>query len=381
MGTRFNIARAGAAVAVAAVAASVAALPAAADTAKGRLTEGGDSGFTTQLTNGEKVLPRLLNLQLQDGSQLRVYCIEITVDASDEVDMVESGWDAYPKPDAPFTANRDKINWILHHGFPGKSVQELNGLQLQFNDGLTQNEAITATQAAIWHYSDGVDINRESPVVPAPNDPDYDGESTDADVLALYDYLTGKANTGIDEQVIGALKIDPAEQSGTIGAKVGPFKVTTNGTVTGVKAELPDGVSLVTADGKAADKAGITNETELFLDVPAGTAPGAGTFEITADSPAVETGRLFVGEGYESNPVQSLIVASSETKPLTASAKAAWDVAPVTPPTTTTPAPQASPSPELADTGASILVPALLGLGLVGAGAGAIIYQRKRKSA
>ncbi|PWW62185.1 thioester domain-containing protein [Actinokineospora spheciospongiae] len=390
MGKRFTLARAGAVMAVAAVTASVAALPAAADTARGRLQDGNAPGLIVNLKNNKDAqgIPLLRDFELADGSTLRVYCVEITVDASKDVDMVESGWDKYPVADSPFHKNRDKINWVLHHGFPGTSLESLGKLPLNFNDGLAQNEAVSATQTAIWHFSDGVDLDRDQPI--DVNDDEYDPGSA-KDVLALYDYLVGDKNTGIAEQVIGDLKISPDTQEGSIGGQVGPFKVTTNGTVTGFKADLPEGVELTTAEGKVADKAVVGNDTELFFKVPAGATPGSGSFELTADSPAVETGRLFVGEGYDKNPVQSLIVASSETKPLTATAKATWGVPPVstTPVTTTvaagapsaTPVPQGSPGADLADTGASILVPALIGLGLVGAGAGALIHQRRRKAA
>ena len=384
MGKRFTIGRAGAVVAIAAITASVAAMPAAADTARGKLTEGGDSGFVVNLTNKEKVEPRLLNLTLNDDSLLRVYCIEVSVDASFDANMVENGWDKYPVQGSPFNKNRDKINWVLHHGFPGASLEELGKLPLNFDGGLAQNEAITATQTAIWHFSDGVDIDQNDPI--SKDDPEYDAGSA-KDVLALYGYLTGEKNTGISEQVIGDLKITPDTATGAIGGKVGPFKVTTNGTVTDIEGDLPEGVTLVTGDGKSLEDESteVTNGTELYYQVAEGTAPGNASFKLTAESPAVETGRLFVSETYAQDPAQSVIVASSETKPLTASAKGSWDVAPVATTTpaapTTTPIPQGSPGADLADTGASILVPALIGLGLVGAGAGALVYQRRRKTA
>ena len=64
------------------------------------------------------------------------------------------------------------------------------------------------------------------------------------------------------------------------------------------------------ADGNEVAAAAIKNGTELFLDVPAGTDDGDGKFELTA-SATVDTGRLFVGENYDENPTQSLIVAEA----------------------------------------------------------------------
>ncbi|WP_424183812.1 Cys-Gln thioester bond-forming surface protein [Actinokineospora sp. G85] len=392
MGKRLNFARMGAALAVAAVAASVAALPAMADTATGRLKERGGKegnfvgteGYEINLAGWDKpILTKSMDLFLDSGEKLSVYCVEIKVNASADTTMVESDWAKYPNAASPFHQNRDKINWALHHGYPAKSLEELNKLPIKWGSGgLEEVEAVTATQAAVWHYSDGVDINREDLIA-------VDEQAENApDVIALYDYLTGSANTGIDKQLVGDLKITPDNADGAPGSKIGPFKVTTNGVVTGVESDLPEGFEVVTGDGRslAAQDTEVVDGTEFHVQVPAGAEPGSGELSFTAESPAVETGRLFVGQNYAKNPVQSLIVADSETTPLTAKAKVAWSDTPATAPSapgeaTVAPAPQAGNAPELADTGASIAIPVVLGVVLVGAGAGALYYQRRRNNA
>lgn len=335
----------------------------------------------------------LIGFTLSDGTKLGVYCVEIHTDIDEKHDMVERPWDDYPAPDSPFHKNRKYINWVLHHGYPATDLAALTAQFPDANDGIDALEAIAATQAAVWHYSDGVDLNRDDPL-----SGDGSGAEDAEDALALYDYLTGDDNTGIAEQPAPTLSVDPGELSGTTGERIGPFTVTTSGTIEELTANLPDGVKITDADGTELTAGTITDGTELYLDVPEGTADGDGSFELTA-SAAVDTGRLFVGRNYDEHPTQSLIVAKAEKTTLTAGANADWTAAPTTPPTSTAtptttttvppttttteaaPAPQPKNTSGLAETGASVLTPILIGLVLVGGGIGAMIMVRRRKKA
>lgn len=393
-----NLSRAGAALAATALLVGGAALPAAAEAAKGRLTGAKDEGVAINIVGKESSYQAsLLHLKLDGGAMMKVYCVEIHVGATQKRDMVEHPWDSYPNPDSPFHANRGKINWVLHHGFPFKSIAELNALELGFAaDGLEKHEAISATQAAIWHFSDGVDLDESDP---------SDRDDANQDILALYKYLVGKA-TDLAEQPKPVLEINPESVDGTAGKLVGPFTVKTNGKITDITKELPEGVELTDADGKAITADKITDGTELFLKVPADAEAGAGSFGLSTLS-KVDIGRLFVVDGYHDKrknkgPAQSLIVAESDETKAEDSAKGKWAVAPTVPPTTTTtvstppssttvttpPAPTTTTAPpapvpgdNLPDTGANILIPVLVGIGLLGAGAGALIWQRRRKTA
>ncbi|MBB4912549.1 thioester domain-containing protein [Actinophytocola algeriensis] len=345
----------------------------------------GDDWLATIPTN-------LLGFTLSDGTQLGMYCVEVHTDIDEEHDMVERPWADYPSEDSPFNENRAKINWVLHHGYPAKSIEALTAQFPDAHDGIDTLEAIAATQAAVWHYSDGTDLNRDDPLSGDGSD-EQDAE----DALALYDYLTGAENTGIGEQPTPTLSVSPAELSGASGERIGPFTVTTSGTIEELSANLPDGVKLTDVDGTELTTATIADGTELYLDVPAGAADGDGSFELKA-SAAVDTGRLFVGQNYDEHPTQSLIVAKSEKTTLTAGAGAEWTAAPTTPPTSTTttttttttvpptttttdtPAPQPK-NDDLAETGASVFAPILIGLVLVGAGIGAMFVVRRRKRA
>jgi TQXA domain-containing protein len=397
MARRLKLVRAGAAVAGASVALLMTAgIPVGADPVKGSFDpDGGTGGYNVNVgKKHEDMLTSLIGFKLDDGTKLQMYCVQIDTNLDRKHNMVEQAWDSYPNPDSPFNANSAKINWVLHNGFPvvgadalGKTLTD-QGADL--NNGIDQKEAIAATQAAVWHFSDGVDLNKQNPLPKGPED-------AKADVVALYEYLTGDANVGIGDQPTPTLAISPADLSGKTGERIGPFTVSTTGEIDKLTTKLPEGVKITDANGAELTADAIKNGTQLFLDVPAGTAEGAGTFELTATA-GVDTGRLFVGENYAQEPTQSLIVAKAETSEITASASGKW--AETTPPTSETTTPpsstetqpttpttsSAAPAPQpkntsgdLASTGASIFAPVVIGIVLLAAGVGSLLFLRHRR--
>lgn len=393
MASRMKLARAGSAVVGASVALMLAAaLPAGADPVSGNVTGDGELGYEVNLgENHRNLTAKLFAFKLDDGTKLQMYCVEINTDIT-KGDMLEQPWDEYPDADSPFHEGREEINWVLHHGYPAKGAdkltEELTAKGLTFNDGINTQEAITATQAAVWHYSDGVDIDVDDALTGG-------NTAAEADVVALYQYLTGAENVGIGDQPTPALQVSPTELAGEAGTRIGPFTVNTNGEVQGLASDLPEGVKITDLDGVELDASTIKNGTQVYLDVPADAAEGEGGFELTATA-SVDTGRLFVGENYEENPTQSLIVATAESSEIVARGAATWTAGtttttpptettttpPVTETTSDTPVPQPKANEDdLAQTGASIFAPIMIGVVLLGAGIGALFFQRHRKRA
>jgi TQXA domain-containing protein/LPXTG-motif cell wall-anchored protein len=371
MRNRWQLTRVGAALACTAVAVTLGAMPAGAEAVTGKVAGDSVSGFSVNLTGDgfKDPLPTsLIGFQLDDGTQLQVYCVAISTNIDRSVGMVEVPWDQHPE-NTPFHQNSDKINWVLHNGYPVKPLDELATKLTGLHGGLSVKEAITATQAAAWHFSDNADLN----VGNALHGGDADSA---ADVVALYKFLIGSDNVGLGKQPTPTLEISPKTATGEVGKLTGPFTVSTTGMITDLTTTLPAGVTLTDKDGKELAKGDIKNGSQVFVKVPAGTAAGQGGFDLKATA-AVATGRLFVGK--DGAKTQSLIVAKSETTKLSAGATASWKVAAV-PTTTTTPAPQGS-NGALANTGASIAVPGIVGLVLVAAGAGALLFLRRRRSA
>ncbi|WP_034271669.1 thioester domain-containing protein [Haloechinothrix halophila] len=404
MRTRSVLTRAGAVAIGATFALLSTAAPASADDATGTVLgpRHNISGYKVNMDSMTNLNTALFGLKLDGGNTLRMYCVEIKVDLRHGETMVETPWDQYPNPDSPFHDNRGKIQWVLQNGYPSvdtDALEEAIGADT-LTDGLSEKEAITGTQAAVWRFSDDEELQR-------PNATQA-GDDADQDVLALYDYLTSEARD--IEEPTPTLELAPETASGQAGERIGPFTVATTGEVSELTTDLPEGTTLTDADGKELSASDITDGSEIYVDVPASMSANNASFEIKATG-HVNTGRLFVAGNYDERKAQSLIVAQSEDVTLSAGATATWQAAPTTTPpeetTSSTPAPttsssapttsttsaappaptttEAPPAPvsnedDLALTGASIMTPLLVGVGLVIAGVGALMFQRRRKN-
>jgi TQXA domain-containing protein/LPXTG-motif cell wall-anchored protein len=385
MQVRSALVRGGIAVAAAAAAVMAVAPSALADdgAARGRVSEdAGTVGYRINLDGGGDYITKLFGFKLSDGKSLKLYCVQITVGMRTDVDMVERPWNKYPAANSPFEKNSDKINWVLHHGYPGIKLDALEGALdkqgVKAHDGISEREAIAATQAAVWHFSDGVNLNLQKPL--AENNP----AEANADVAALYSYLIGDQNKGLGAQPKPTLNIASPKTEGQAGTKIGPFEVATSGEITSLTTELPEGVKVTDTDGKELKTADVKDGSKLFVDVPAGTKPGNGSFSLKA-SGELDTGRLFVAENYAKKPAQSLIVADSEKTQVAAKATASWTEAGA--PATTTPAPATTPGGaqsgggDLANTGVDAAVPFAVGGLLLGGGALMLLLNRRRSRA
>ncbi|MBB4688408.1 thioester domain-containing protein [Amycolatopsis jiangsuensis] len=385
MHSRSIVARGGLAVVAASAALMVTSPAAGADTgaqaqngaATGTVVQGGKSGYTVNLGGSEPTGTVLFNLKLADGSLLKMYCVQIEVSTKNGDEVVEHSWDDYPDAKSPFRKNNDKVNWVLQHGYPTTGADSLakavTGGGTELHGGLSTVEAITATQAAVWHFSDDKDLDRDNPLAGKASADDA------ADVLAVYDYLTGKDNTGIGEQPKPALTITPAKASGTAGEKIGPFTVSTTGAVTDLSSELPEGVTLVDEDGNEVKTADVKDGTKLYLQVDKDAKPGTAELAIKAAGD-VQTGRLFVSKDYAKHPTQSLIVAESQKTAVEANATGTWTEAGAA---TTTPAPSsqapAGGQAPLANTGVNAALPIGIGAALVIAGGAMLLVVRRRR--
>ncbi|MEU5264180.1 thioester domain-containing protein [Amycolatopsis sp. NPDC021455] len=384
MQVRSALVRGGIAVLAAAAAVMVGTPAALADdgAARGRVVKGGGTeGFSVNLGPGRNYVTELFGMKLSDGKTLKLYCVQIKVGMRTDVDMVERPWNQYPKSEESknFQANSDKINWVLHHGYPGVKLDDLGQVLAQkgakLHGGLSEQEAITATQASVWHFSDNTNLDKTKPLP-------YENADASADVVALYDYLTGADNAGLGKQPKPTLNIAADKTEGAAGTKIGPFNVATTGDITALTSELPDGVKITDADGKELKGTDVKDGSKLFVDVPAGTKPGKGSFSLKVTG-QLDTGRLFVAQNYETQEAQSLIVADSEKTQVTAKAAASWTEAgaPATTPAPTTPGGAPSGGGELANTGVDTAVPFTIGGLLLGGGALMLLLNRRRSRA
>ncbi|RZS44998.1 TQXA domain-containing protein [Herbihabitans rhizosphaerae] len=379
MASRSTLVRAGAAVVGASIITMLTALPASAQTT-GKLDPSGNvDGLRVNLKGGpQNITTKLIGLKSGDA-KLSTYCVELHVTIDPKFpDFNEVGWDAYPQGESPFHKNRAKVNWVLHHSYPAVELDKLSTTTtkagLQFKDGLSKEEAISATQAAVWHFSDQANLDTANPT---PGNADAKD-----DVNKLYGFLTGKDNVGIGDQPTPALKISPESLSGEAGKKVGPFKVSTTADAVELTKQLPEGVKVVDTAGKELAAKDIKNGSEIFFDVPSATAAGEGSFKLDA-SAKLTAGRLFIGKDYQQHPTQSLILAKADNTKLSDEAKVSWKAAAPVP---TSPKPSVPVKIPAGDAQAAPAesgggnAPLLVGLGVLalGAAGGVFALQRRR---
>ncbi|WP_306366673.1 thioester domain-containing protein [Nocardiopsis sp. CC223A] len=362
------------------------AAPAAADNAARAQYTGMTGPDGVAIVMGDKeTRATLFELTLEDGDTLSAYCIDLETYTRDNAWYVEDDWANYPGR-GDFS-EPGKVHWVLQHGYPTVSAQKL-GAEVRL-PRLTESEAMAATQAAIWHFTNGVDLTR------APGN-----------VTKLYDHLVENAED-LSQEPGPSLSVTPGEESGEAGSIVGGFTIETNSETAIAVVEdpaNPDGVDLVDMDGNPVTE--VENGDKVGFEVPAGTEAGQASFslETTAE---VSAGRLFQGED-PNNPTQTLITAKKETVTVSASATATWTAGEEPSPSPSpseepsespepSPTPSESPStpaspepsnpaddrdePSLPVTGGALAGLVAAGIAALGAGGGAIYLSRKRKAA
>ncbi|MGW1988532.1 thioester domain-containing protein [Embleya sp. NPDC001921] len=259
----------------------------------------------------------ILSQERRGTPEVLVYCIDLDTTVRDDAEYREGTWGESWLND---TAKVAKINWVLNNSYPKTSdlnaLAKTAGLPLHERKGkkfydLDAAEAVAATQAAIWHYSNGVDASSGN------------GE----DVNALYAYLTGPANKGESTEPGASLELSPTTKSGNDGDTpgVGPITVKTSGTdPVAVKLDgtVPDGASLVGKDGKPINSA--ANGTELYVKAP--KTPGEAKISATTKA-GINIGRVFLGKNRKHT--QTLITAGSQPFSASASAQVKWSHKPV----------------------------------------------------
>ncbi|WP_435110061.1 thioester domain-containing protein [Nocardiopsis synnemataformans] len=346
-------------------------------------------------TSGGTIGTSLFNLKLEDGTVLTTYCIDFETNIQGGAWYREDDWANYPGK-GEFAAPA-KVHWILQNAYPALSAEELGadaGVE-----GLSNGDALGATQAAIWHFSNGVNLEEQG--------------NSDA-IKAVYAYLVENAKElPQTAEPAPALSITPGTASGTAGETVGEFLIETNASAIPVDLSVPEGVTLVDLETDEVIENGgtVENGDTVGFSVPADAEAGQASFSLEA-SATVATGRLFKGEE-EYQPTQTLITAEGGRATVSASASADWTVdGGETPPPTDEPSEPESPEPsepespaptpsdepsepadkpsEPADdqneptlpvTGGALAGLVAAGVAALGAGGGAIYLSRKRKAA
>ncbi|WP_017594710.1 thioester domain-containing protein [Nocardiopsis potens] len=292
-----------AATTAAALAFGLSAAPALASGAKGEYVGNALNGGQVTAADGTSIGASLFNLKLEDGTMLQTYCIDYETSIRGGAKYQEDAWENYPGKGE--FATPGKVNWILQNSFPkvdAASLAETSGVA-----GLTDEQAVAGTQAAIWHFSNGVEFTEQG---------------NDENVFALYSYLVENAKKEDVAEPDASLTIAPESAEGKAGQTIGEFTVTTSSAdPVALTLDAPEGVQLVDVEtGEPVEAA--SNGDVFGFKVPEGTEAGEASVSGTV-SATVDVGRLF--KGVEGQPAtQTLITADGETTEVSAGAKVSW---------------------------------------------------------
>lgn len=252
--------------------------------------------------NTRKLKAGLFDLVIDGEVESKGYCIDINTPITVGADLDEIDW-ATAEVD-----NLETVEAILRHYYPngdGPDDYKLEGSDAQ---------KAMATQAAIWHYTDGFDLT--------------DGDDNDATVIENYKKILAAAEglDGFGEPEVSLTITPPESTEGVAGELVGPYLVNTSADSASVTPS--EGISLHDEAGEPFT-GDVTDGTELWLS---SAAAGEGSITATANA-EVGAGRVFFTQGQ-----QRIVLASTVTTEAGADAPVSFSEATTTtaPSTTTT---------------------------------------------
>lgn len=307
-----------------------------------------------------------------DGESILAYCIEYWVQAADpDHESAVTGWDEFTG-DNYFKTDpqvREHVAWILRNSHPTLSLEQL--ATTTGTTDLTEAEAIAATQAAIWHFTDDFVADGNLVVEPAAQSSTPVSQQAAKNVQTLFDYFTGTENTGLTEQQVqaSATLVDATGDEVEIPEPIdeiadeddhvfGPVlldasadQVDLDISATGPDASVEE-LSILDATGSTIDVAEPVNADEIWVHVPAETETGG--VEITAESTEFGyTGRLITPEPDEQRRFQTIVMVDETTHQASTSIELDWQQpqheeppAPSTPPEPSEPPTEEPPSEE-----------------------------------
>ncbi len=246
----------------------------------------------------QEISAGLFEMSVDGGGTLQTYCVDIHNPTQRDARYHETPWSG-----TSLGTNKDagKIRWILQNSYP--QVNDLAALAAKagVKGALTEQDAASGTQVAIWRYSDGVKV-----------------DALDPQAEQLADYLEKNARSVAEPRA--SLTLDPPAVSGHPGERIGPVTVHTDAdsvTVTPPADAATSGVRIVDKDGKTVTSA--ADGGQVFFEVPEDAANGQAELTVQA-STTVPVGRAFAAESRS----QTQILAGSSESTVSATASATW---------------------------------------------------------
>lgn len=278
-----------------------------------------------------------------DGESILAYCIEYWIQAADpDHESAVTTWDEFTgenhfKTDPQV---RENVAWILRHSYPTLSLDEV--AQQTGAVQLSAAEVLSATQAAIWHFTD--DFVPEGDLVVEDGPTAQLGEHSFDNVQRVFDYLTGDSNTGLTEQQVQASVTleDSTDSDADVPETIldvmsddndhvfGPIELNASAAeveldLHPVDRDLPqDQMNILDGAGQPVDIDEPVSVDELWVHIPAELESGAA--RLTAAS--VEygyTGRLIIPEPDGQRRFQTIVVVDQATDHASTEIELAWE--------------------------------------------------------
>ncbi|MCI0156454.1 thioester domain-containing protein [Leifsonia shinshuensis] len=245
---------------------------------------------------------------------LWAYCIEHNVSAKTDIEGV------IDDPSGYLGANhfvdpavQAKVLWVVAHSYPALSLADF-GASVGV-PSIARNDAIEATQYAIWRYTE---LTFDAP---------WAFETPDSGT-AYWALLAG-ANaspvpTPVDTATVAISAPPAAPAAGTL---VGPFVVTTNRTAARVTAS--PAATLTDAAGDPIDPSAVADGQSVYVDLRGTTAGGSTTLTATVSGAPVN-GRIVSvpnlpgGTATAADHAQSVILVAGSTATTSAQTAVTW---------------------------------------------------------
>ncbi|MFA5606067.1 MAG: VaFE repeat-containing surface-anchored protein [Leucobacter sp.] len=193
------------------------------------------------------------------------YCIEHSVDRHFDVTATVGAPGDF-LGDNHFDTNVSQIAWVLAHGHPAVDLETL-ALAVDA-PGLTVNDAVEATQYAVWRYTD------------LDWDATWNWETAQSE--ALYWYLVDGAKAG--HAVTPTVTVTAPTGDHVAGSLIGPFSIETTEPFVSLTTNTP--FALVNAEGATIDSRVVRDGDAVYLDTRGATAVGSATITASAQASA-----------------------------------------------------------------------------------------------
>ncbi|MBS2551539.1 thioester domain-containing protein, partial [Catenulispora sp. NL8] len=295
----------------------------------------------------------LIGLKAQDGSHLWTYCIQEKVELNTLETYDEHDWTSESQRIGIDQQHLEGIKWILDNSIPQVDATKL--ASTAGVSGLSDKEAVAATQAAIWTFSDSTGqlkldagAEKDAQNLGNPRDRDYPNKDVNGQhVIDFYNWLMTQATGSNTGQPQASLSITPASKAAPqAGSKVA-FQLSSNTSGSFISVTLADpgktGAKLVDANGQPISaKTTFKSGDTVYVQLP--NTPTSGDVHVIASGTVtnIDAGGVFVS--HDGKPSQNLILAQGQSAPVSATADVKWAPAttpPTSPPSTT---PTSSPS-------------------------------------